>query len=478
MKNSKKTVRLISAVLFLTMLLLTSCVQKGSNSSSSKPSSSTSSVSNKPAYSNDTVTDLQGYEFTIASPFLQDDPTGKTLTDWERIFQQARTDVEKKFDCKITILNLMPDASAMQPVIMSGGKYADIIDTTPLHMFPAAKLGYLKPLNEIDGINVKDARWVPGLTNLSTIQGKTYGVNFMRPPEVRYCLYFNKDLLKADGITDDIYQLVKDGKWTFDKFREYLKATTRDTNNDGKIDTYGLFFSDPTWAGISLIQANGGSLAKFDSKGRAVESYSDPKVINALNFYNELVNVDKVVDVPDYMRSEATWNNGTFSIQDATNNFISGKAAFWFGNQYIRPSNPNMNYGMLPLPKGPDATDYVSPSQNQDVFAISTTNKDLDKVIPVFNALAKEVQGNDGESWWLDDVQKDYFQANDKDSIDMYKLNLDKSAVDIGTTVSDLYTNFGMLAIAKPIFWNEGTPASQIDSIKGDYQDAINGVYN
>ena len=55
-------------------------------------------------------------------------------------------------------------------------------------------------------------------------------------------LYFNKELLGGEEETNKLYQLVRDGKWTWDKLVTYASAAYKD-DGDGRReaeDTYGL----------------------------------------------------------------------------------------------------------------------------------------------------------------------------------------------------------------------------------------------
>lgn len=67
-------------------------------------------------------------------------------------------------------------------------------------MVGAAQLGYITPWSKCSLIDPKDARWVEYGTKLGSYDGKQYGLQFYRPPEVRYCLVMNKTLLKANKI--------------------------------------------------------------------------------------------------------------------------------------------------------------------------------------------------------------------------------------------------------------------------------------
>lgn len=56
--------------------------------------------------------------------------------------------------------------------------------------------------------------------------------------EGTYPLGFNVQMLEENGLEDprDLYER---GEWTWDKFNEYCKKLTQDTDGDGKVDQYG-----------------------------------------------------------------------------------------------------------------------------------------------------------------------------------------------------------------------------------------------
>ena len=62
-----------------------------------------------------------------------------------------------------------------------------------------------------------------------------------------FAMYFNADLYSSLGLTEDLYALVDDGKWTIDKLDELTKNTYSDLNGDTKADAsdrYGVTFGD------------------------------------------------------------------------------------------------------------------------------------------------------------------------------------------------------------------------------------------
>lgn len=425
----------------------------------------------------DSVVDMGGYEFTIASPFLKDDPAEDEMTGAEAIFEEVRHQVEKDYNCTIKILPVSNDVETVRTKITAGEKIADIIDVESYNITPMARGGYIVPLETVKGLNLTDSRWLTGYTNLTEFNGQHYGTNFMRPAESRVCLVYNRSLLKECGITEDPQDLVADNKWTFDKFREMCKTMTRDTNGDGKNDTWGMVLTLAEKFGLYMMQANDARVVSMVD-GRAKESYTDEKTMTALNFAYDLINVDKSVGCSQ------NGSIGHKTEEELMADFVKGFSGFvlcetWMINKNLKPQAGDMDYGILPLPMGPDATQYVSPSENARNFCITTTNKDVDKTVIILNALARYIENYDEDAdWWTYDVKMDYFAEDDDKSVEIYKMLLDNATIDLGSGVSGLWSDFQETVVSDAILKNKGTPASKIQAIGGTYQGTIDAVYN
>ena len=122
----------------------------------------------------DSVVDMKGYEFTIASSFLLDNPVTSEITDAEAIFEDVRHKVEEDYNCKIKILPLENSVENVRSKVMAGEKIADIIDVEGFNVIQMARGGYLMPLENVKGINLSDKRWISGYTELSELRNKLY----------------------------------------------------------------------------------------------------------------------------------------------------------------------------------------------------------------------------------------------------------------------------------------------------------------
>lgn len=165
---------------------------------------------------------------------------------------------------------------------------------------------------------------------------------------------YNKTLLEREGI-EDLYELYLDGEWTWDKAREIAIKTTRDTDGDGETDQWGIV-DLRSW---DLAVSNGAKLTQ-EIDGRVVFTGDEPEYIAALEFAKELW-TDLQVAMP------------TYGSGDLRNTFLNGKAAMYFSvtssniAKYVLAEMQD-EWGIVPLPKGPNADQHY-----WTVQAISTT---------------------------------------------------------------------------------------------------------
>ncbi len=445
------------------------------NTSSGKNNSSTSAVSSDKS---DTKIETNGKTFTIMSAYL---PRSKSKAQYtfEKLFWERAEEVEKEYGVKIKVIEGYPNTNNLAALIMAGKKVANILETNVEDITGLASAGYIIPWNNVAGVDVKNPNFWSGYTNAATLGTKHYGVQFEKPPELRYCVVVNKTLLASKGIkADEIYTLVENKKWTFAKFLEYAKAAT-----DTSKGTYGLG-GTPSKVAQMLMAANGGKVVTINSAGKASATYTSKKIKNALDWMYDSVNTNKV-----YYTVAAQFEDGKAdsSAPDYTQAFIDGKIAFlmddsWVLNQQIRPKvakkGNNMSYGLLPVPLGPDAGNkgYTSLSSYARVFTITKTNNEQDFTAKILNALAEYPEGYDKNSW-QDEIAADYFQAGDTKSLNMYLKLLENMESDPGVGLPRVYSAFIESAMETPIFYDKNTPSAAIDAIGTSYNKTISELF-
>ncbi|MCL2361527.1 MAG: extracellular solute-binding protein [Defluviitaleaceae bacterium] len=159
---------------------------------------------------------------------------------------------------------------------------------------------------------------------------------------------YNYDIIRAIGAPDP-QELFFAGEWTWDAFLDIAILATQDTNNDGTIDQWGYSGVGALLAEM-LIASNGGVIFE---PGVTEEQITSPRVVNALNFFNRLYNIDQVV---------FTYNNDFWAWGENNDAWRDGSSAFYRAQAWMHPPLDSedilpFEHRVVPFPLGPDNTD-------------------------------------------------------------------------------------------------------------------------
>ena len=157
-----------------------------------------------------------------------------------------------------------------QSYTMSGDKYGDIwLDMGwTLGQFYTSDL--LKPMNDLKYLDTTKDYWHPSILETFTINGNLYGVSGDIAPidNLSFMLFYNKSVAEELQLPD-LYQLVRDGDWTFDKFIEYCEKAMKDNGDNvwTAEDRYGLG-GPPSTIEQELFYSMGGYFYNIDENGK------------------------------------------------------------------------------------------------------------------------------------------------------------------------------------------------------------------
>ena len=176
--------------------------------------------------------------------------------------------------------------------VMAGDNAYDIYAGRSLVDLVAEDKKYLLELSSLDYINLDKPWWnksviemMPGdevyeLTGDGTISLMKHA----------FCVFFNQTMLDSLGISENMYDLVRSGKWTIDKLTEYAKLGYSDVNGNTKPDfgdKFGLTFGD-TNKYLGFQMALGGVTALKGKDGYEI-FVDDERMINAFDAAYSLV---------------------------------------------------------------------------------------------------------------------------------------------------------------------------------------------
>ena len=211
-----------------------------------------------------------------------------------------------------------------------------------------------------------------------------------------FAMYFNADLYSSLGLTEDLYALVDDGKWTIDKLDELTKNTYSDLNGDTKADAsdrYGITFGDVNKY-MGFIKSCGIDIFKKTSSGYEF-TYDNEHASEVVSRLCALISDNENTQVafgnddthPEYQISTGGGNY-------ASKIFTDGRALFSFGliadAATIVPSI-DFSYGLLPYPKWDEnQAEYATMLQRTCYAMMPVTVEDKDAAGAVLEALSSE----------------------------------------------------------------------------------------
>lgn len=176
----------------------------------------------------------------------------------------------------------------------------------------------------------------------------------------------NLDMWERENLGNP-YELYRNGEWTWENIERIAQRATRDTDGDGVVDQWGFAFIDPMF----MIFANGGAITRLDDDGRVVFAMGEPATLEALRTLNDWQNVQGI-------------SNGDWQMRE----FITGQTAMAIMPIWqINPDEYDFRHGVLPLPKGPHAEDYVFAPGVADAIFIPANAADPLALIALDNFL-------------------------------------------------------------------------------------------
>lgn len=314
--------------------------------------------------------------------------TGDLLDDatWKRnVF------IEDKFNVNIVQISDVDVKEAVRLAVTSGD---DLYQAAfPLTNTLGSDIldGIYLDLSKGSGFNFDEQWWDQSVMSDAYI-GKDKAIYFANSDlsllnfEATWCMYFNRRMIE-DNQLDMPYQLVRDGKWTFDELYKYISAGAN-LNGD---DSWG-------W------NQDGNCVYGFTSMGDFVtQAYvcSDEKQIKFVDGEPKLMaGSAKFYDVSDKLAKIFGEEGTAFFSNDRTNNshyesvFSTSRAMFCGceikgGNGAGKFSNMTDDYGIVPMPKYEENQDYVSPIAVWTYFlTVPASNPDLESASIILDAMS------------------------------------------------------------------------------------------
>lgn len=271
----------------------------------------------------------------------------------------------------------------MASSIASGDPAGHIMVTQENFFMEWLKAGAFADLTEPAkkaGVDFKDPRYsqtVRKYTNMNNAQ-YCFAPAPLNPTGTMW--FFNKRIFQENNLGNP-YEMVKNGTWTW-KTVENIAKKAQKKKADGTVEQWGLSSYMHMDMLSAMCASNGTSIASFDENGKPKLTLNDPAAMKAFETMYDWVVVQKIAKV----------NDGSQNWDTALREFTNGNIAMMMGTnkllQYIEESAMEDDFGIVPLPKGPDADKYYTGvSCGQMYFIPKPYEAMADKLLVVINDL-------------------------------------------------------------------------------------------
>lgn len=332
-------------------------------SAANKSTSKTSKTSNKAT----AKTDLHGRTITLAS-WSDLAPKADSILGKEMIAQQKK--VEQEYDVKIKYVNAgwAKVSDKLVSSVIAGKPYADLVRLTPVWALGDSAKGLLQPVSSYAS---DFSKYSKTYKKTLPLKGTYYGFDNIDDGDTSG-IFYNIDIMKQYGLPDP-QKLAKEGKWTWSEFEKVAKQATIDTNNDGKTDVWGLAGWDvDAWA--FFPESNDALFVN----GKGKVDLANPKMVEALSFYQKLINRDRVWEIQPKSAPDNFQERGTFKM---------GHAFMTPTYEWAVSGFKNINYGFVPFPVGPHGKGFVATTSDPNGWTIPKGVKNPNVVMEIFSAL-------------------------------------------------------------------------------------------
>lgn len=361
-------------------------------------------------------------------------------------------------------------------ILSQDGTY-DLVAGTGYFMPAFVSEGLLSDMSELQYIDIEKPWWSSKFMEVSSLDGKYYFVTgdaCLGLIRNMYCIFENLDLADTAKV-ENLYDVVRDGKWTLDKMKEIASELYSDLNGNTSIDSedqFGLLLDGGNHV-TGFFEAVGIDIIEFNN-GEPEFIYDNEHNVNAIEKLTSIIMNTSGV----YYDRQANDESAENSIFKDGNVLLS---TGWFTHtESFR--NLDFSYGVLPYPKYDEEDEYrttVFPCYS--VLTIPVDSPDPERAAAVCEALAYESWKNVTPAYFETALKVKY--ANDSDSAQMFDIIRESVSFDFGyvyTLPLDGINNHLKFAVTSEKPWTSYIASmkqsfiTKIDSLVDSIRDANN----
>lgn len=364
--------------------------------------------------------------------------------------------------------------SQFQAKSLSGLVYADIVMSHSWNHVSLISQGLQTPLDEYyEAMSEEEkSHWNMDLSKFGDhYYGLTPKANVTLPTA---SMFYNRTRLKELKLQDP-QELARNGKWTWDKFREYCLAATDTANQKYGLSMYNMY--------NVLGGGNNVKTVVFDE--------ADGKYYNGFTHGDEAAKNMQCLEFLTNMSKDkmvyGDWIQGSEAMDDAENAFLDGQTLFTFAQNGSRLKKLGMtDFGVVTAPIADFNTDQslYNLMESFTYWMIpSKTNFPVSDIVAFWTYAQNTWDKNRGKAYYefnLEDYKEEQLDLNYTDMkdveflIEMSKKVVVKPSLDLSCSLGDLIAN----GIYCEVISGNATPATAVAAKDNEIQAKIDDALN
>ena len=317
---------------------------------------------------------------------VADELTGDACND--AVFNR-NLNIETRFDTKILATESSSPWDQVKTMATAGTADYDVVSIYDYKAYTPLSAKAVLNWMEVPNIDTTQVWYNQMANDNATINNRLFAICSDLSTSsltLSYSIFFNTEIMESYGYTSStLYDLVKEGKWTFDKFAEIVGGIYEDKNGNGVKDKNDFF-------GFAYYLENAADVwtAAFDQ----------PIVSNENNEIQVVLMCDKSVAIleklNDFHQNNAGFFRYTSAAQEEETYFLNeliAMAPMRFVATYTTLRDMEAQYSILPYPKwDEEQTNYYTNADDKfTVFVIPLSSySNIEFIGTIFEALSAE----------------------------------------------------------------------------------------
>jgi hypothetical protein len=392
-----------------------------------------------------------GYEFRMVVlargqfDFITDadieEETGDTVND--AIYKRNRQ-IEEKYDIKFrqSSVPAYPDlTSTFKKSAAAGSDDFDLCMIISRDAWAQALTGTVVPVNNLPYLDISQPWYAHDVNSEITIGGKlyfAYSDECLNMFEQTLCVLFNKKLIE-DFALDNMYNLVKENRWTIDKFFEMSKGIAVDMDGDGAMtdtDRYGILSQNDMFYPCFWVSSGIKTISK-DEDDLLVFTGDSEKLYNVLDkAYQNLFGGEKIFFDAFSDKITSYQNQGGDDARRVSRmQFEDNLGLFYVACVGMIPTLRSMetDFGILPFPKYDESQEkYYSRVIDGWISCVPNFAPDLERTSIIMESLAVESRNHTIPAYFETALRTKH--ARDDESQGMLDIIHANRTMDLGDT--------------------------------------------